>query len=388
VHRIYPSQAQEAFLEGHIEAFEEFGGVPARHIRYDNLTAAVSAVVYGRNRQREENERWVLFRSHYGFDAFYCQPGIAGAHEKGGVEGEVGRFRRTWLSPMPVVESLAELNGRIREWEARDLARRIGTRIRTVGEDFADEQPLLAPLPAERFDPGLVLHPRVDRSALITVRMAKYSVPARLIGHRVRVSLRASEVLVFDGRDVVARHGRVSARGGSSIVLDHYLEVLQTKPGALPGSTALAQARATGAFTAAHEAFWQQARRVDGDAAGTRALIEVLLLHRSMQDQDVIAGIEAALSVGAVSPDVVAVEARLHAGGPGAGRHHDDHDARRGHRVVSLTQRRLADPAAVIAGLPADTRPLPSLAAYDELLQRRPAADGDAAAEREGTGAS
>ncbi len=388
VHRIYPSQAQEAFLEGHIDAFEEFGGIPFRHIRYDNLNSAVSAVIYGRNRQREENERWILFKSHYGFDAFYCQIGLAGAHEKGGVEGEVGRFRRTWLSPMPVVASLGELNERIKEWDTRDLKRRIETRIRTVGEDFETERPLLTPLPAQRFDPGLVLHPRVDRSALITVRMAKYSVPARLIGRRVRVSLRASELVVFDGRTVVARHGRVSAKGGSSIALDHYLEVLRTKPGALPGSTALAQARAAGAFTAAHEAFWQEARRVEGDAAGTRALIEVLLLHRSMQAPDVIAGIEAALSVGAVSPDVVAVEARLHASGPSSGRHHDDHDERREHRVVSLTQRRLADPAAVIAGLPADTRPLPSLTAYDELLQRRTAADETTNADREGTSAS
>lgn len=114
IHRIYPTQAQEAFLEGHIEAFNEIGGVPVRHIRYDNLTSAVTAVVFGQGRQRQENERWVLFRSHYGFDAFYCQPGIAGAHEKGGVEGEVGWFRRNRLSPMPVVESLDELNNRIR----------------------------------------------------------------------------------------------------------------------------------------------------------------------------------------------------------------------------------------------------------------------------------
>lgn len=82
-----------------------------------------------------ENDRWVLFRSHYGFDAFYCQPGIDGAHEKGGVEGEVGRFRRTWLSPMPEVESLAELNGMIRRWDARDEQRRISQRRTTVGED-------------------------------------------------------------------------------------------------------------------------------------------------------------------------------------------------------------------------------------------------------------
>ena len=77
-------------------------------IRYDNLKSAVSRVLFGRN--RVESERWVAFRSHYGFDAFYCQPGIDGAHEKGGVEGEGGRFRRTHLVPVPEVDSLAELN--------------------------------------------------------------------------------------------------------------------------------------------------------------------------------------------------------------------------------------------------------------------------------------
>lgn len=47
VHRGYPTQAQEAFLEGHIEAFTVLGGIPTRHIRYDNLTSAVTSVVFG-----------------------------------------------------------------------------------------------------------------------------------------------------------------------------------------------------------------------------------------------------------------------------------------------------------------------------------------------------
>ena len=320
----------------------------------------------------------MLFRSHYGFDAFYCQPGIGGAHEKGGVEGDVGRFRRSHLSPMPVVDTLAELNERIRVWDAVDEQRRVGNRIRTVGQDYTLDRAGLAPLPVDRFDPGLTLTPRVDRSSLVRVRMASYSVPARLINRKVRVSLRASEVVVFDGRTEVARHPRVVAMHGQSVDLDHYLEVLQTKPGALPGSTALAQARTAGTFTTAHEAFWAAARRTDGDAAGTRALIEVLLLHRSMATADVVAGLAAALQVGAVSADVVAVEARRHAaltrsgGGSGLDRHLLDHpptlEHQAGQRVVSLTQRRLADPAAVIAGLPADTRPLPTVTGYDELL--------------------
>ena len=388
IHRVYSTQSQEAFLEGHIDAFEEIGGIPTRHIRYDNLTSAVQAVLYGNGRGRIENERWVLFRSHYGFDSFYCQPGITGAHEKGGVEGEVGRFRRTHLTPMPVVDSLAELNARIRAWDAADDRRRIASRIRTVGQDFAVEQALLSPLPYERFDPGLTLHPRVDRSSLITVRMAKYSVPAHLIGRNVRVSLRASVVVVFDGHQEVARHERVVARGGQSVVLDHYLEVLRQKPGALPGATALARAREAGVFTAAHDAFWAAARKTDGDAVGTRALIDVLLLHRSMPAEEVIAGIHAALQVGAVTADVVAVEARRQTstGGPGLHGHLRELASGREQRVVSLTQRRLADPAAVIAGLPADTRPLPSVAGYDELLERRARPPlTDEAIDREGT---
>lgn len=376
IHRIYPTQAQEAFLEGHIEAFTEIGGVPVRRIRYDNLTSAVTAVVFGQGRQRQENARWVLFRSHYGFDPFYCQPGIAGAHEKGGVEGEVGWFRRNRLSPMPVAGSLDELNDRIRAWEAQDDRRRINDRIRTVGQDFALEQTFLGPLPAEIFDPGLVLTPRVDRSSMVTVRMVKYSVPARFIGRSLRVSLRASEVLVFDGCAVVARHQRIVAKHGQSVQLDHYLEVLKTKPGALPGSTALARARESGAFTSAHEAFWAASRRVNGDAAGTRELINVLLLHRSMDAGDVQAGITAALGVGAVSADVVAVEARRCTSSiPGSGadpdRHPGAHAEAKVQRVVSLTQRRLMDPAAVIAGLPPDTRPVPSVGVYDELLAKR-----------------
>lgn len=386
VHRIYPTEGQEAFLEGHVDAFNELGGIPTRHIRYDNLTSAVTKVVFSNGtargphvhpgRERVENPRWLLFRSHYGFDAFYCQPGIEEAHEKGGVEGEVGRFRRQHLVPMPEVESLAELNEKIKAWDLEDEQRRINDRIRTVGQDYAAERPLLGPLPDDGFDPGLVLTPRVDRSALITVRMAHYSVPANLIGRRVRVSLRASEVVVFDDkRAVVARHPRVVAKGGQSVDLDHYLEVLKHKPGALPGSTALARAREAGSFTAAHEAFWANARRRLGDRDGTRELIDVLLLHRSLPAEVVEAGLVAAVSVGAVSADVVAVEARLAAARAtnstdAVGDATSGPEVPRPRKVVSLTERRLLDPAAVIAGLPADTRPLPDMSKYQALLRR------------------
>jgi hypothetical protein len=292
------------------------------------------------------------------------------------VEGEVGRFRRNFLTPVPAVASLVELNEKLRVTDEGEDRRRISQRIHTIGQDFATEQPLLAPLPAEDFDPGLVLTPRVDRSSLVTIRSTKYSVPARYINRKVRVSLRATEVRIFDGRTLVATHPRTVARGGQCVLLDHYLEVLRIKPGALPGSTALAQARESGEFTAAHDAFWAAARKTDGDAEATRELIDVLLLHRSMEARDVIGGISAARGVGAVSADVVAVEARRVAFERNAGWARPDCPPGAKvdvleHRVVSLTQRRLADPVAVIAGLPPSKRPLPSVAGYDDLLKLR-----------------
>ncbi|MFG1879640.1 hypothetical protein ACGFIV_32885 [Sphaerisporangium sp. NPDC049003] len=137
--------------------------------------------------------------------AFYCQPGIQGAHEKGGFEGQIGWFRRNHL--VPEVESFAELNAMVDAWDQADDARRIGSRARTVGEHFATEQPLLAPLPAEPFETGRRFNSRVDRYAQVTVRMNEYSVPARMVGRQVRVLLHAGELVVFDGKTEIARHG-------------------------------------------------------------------------------------------------------------------------------------------------------------------------------------
>ncbi|MET3808498.1 transposase [Nakamurella sp. UYEF19] len=361
VHRAFITQAQEAFLEGHVAAFTELGGTPIDKIRYDNLKAAVSRVLFGRG--REESARWTAFKSHFGFDAFYCHPGVEGAHEKGGVEGEGGRFRRNHCVPMLKVDSLEQLNDLLIAADAKDDHRRIENRAQSVGHDFAFERETLRPLPFEVFPTWLSLTPRVDRYARVTVRQRHYSVPARLIGRRVRVHLGAASVVIFDGRTEVARHERLIGTGGQSLQLDHYLEILQRKPGALPGATALVQARAAKVFTPAHDAFWAAARKTGGDSAGTRALIEVLLLHRHLAAVDVIAGITAAQAVGSINPDIVAVEARkaaqLRGANPGA-----EQPKRSSDDVVHLTERRPTS-------LPGDNRPLPTVDQYDTLLQRR-----------------
>ena len=302
VHVCFPGEGQEAFLEGHTVAFGRLGGVP-RRVRYDNLKAAVVRVLAGR--ERVESERFAALRSHFGFDAFFCEPGIAGAHEKGGVEGEVGRFRRRHLVPVPRVQSLAELNALLEAADRSDDARHIAGRLATVRQMAEAERPTLGPLPAEPFEAAVPLRAKADGKARSSVRGSRYSVPAACAGRTVDVRLGGGTVTALLGGRVLARHERSAHRGAELLVLDHYLEVLSRKPGALPGAVALEQARASGSFSAAHERFWKRTRRRLGDREGTRALIEVLLLHRSLPFVAVHAALDAVERVGSVDPALV-----------------------------------------------------------------------------------
>jgi transposase len=343
VHIAYGNTAQESFLDGHVKAFTVLGGVPTGMIRYDNLTPAVVRVLLGR--ERDQNPRFVALRSHYGYESFFCMPGKEGAHEKGGVEGEIGRFRRAHLTPVPKAESLAALNLMLAAHDEADDARRISARRETVGAAAAREVPLLRALPDSPFDPAQTLSCRVDTKARVCVRQSYYSVPAHLSGRRIPVRLGADTVTIVANGKTVFTHVRSLHKGTEDLVLDHYLEVLQRKPGALAGSTPLAAARAAGTFTATHQRFWDAARRAHGDAAGTRALIDVLLLHRSLTAHAVVAGMDAALRAGRFEADLVAVDARRSI------------DAARPVAVVTA-------PAAVTE----PARSLPALADYDDLL--------------------
>jgi hypothetical protein len=154
----------------------------------------------------------------------------------------------------------------------------------------------------------------------------------------------------------VAQHPRSLHKGTEDLVLDHYLEILARKPGALAGATALAAARTAGAFTDGHQRFWDSARRALGDGPGTRALIGALLLHRTMPAHAVLAGMAAAIASGRHDPDLVAVEARSHLTGPPTS------------CAVTL-------PALAPSAARADTdRTAPSLLGYDDLMHDLPGA--------------
>ncbi len=173
-HRAYPCATQQAFLEAHELAFEYFEGV-FRRLRYDNLSSAVKKILRGQ--QRELTARFIAFRSHWQYQAEFCTP--SEGHEKGGVEGEVGYFRRNHWVPVPVAADLAALNRKLLEDCRADESRIVSGHAECVGTRLLTEKEHLLPLAAEVFDLAEVSFPRVDQTGCAKVRTNSYSVPLK-----------------------------------------------------------------------------------------------------------------------------------------------------------------------------------------------------------------
>jgi transposase len=337
-HRAYSRATQQAFLEAHELGFRYFAGVFGR-LRYDNLTSAVKKILRGH--RREETERFIAFRSHWKFQAEFCTPGEG--HEKGGVEGEAGYFRRNHLVPVPKARDLAELNAQVLAGCRADEGRTIGDRAQTVGEGMRIEQPHLLALSAEGFPLAEDSFPRIDGKSCVRVRNNFYSAPVKS-GTAVRARVLPACVEVWHDGRCVARHERSYGKGQQFLNLEHYLEVLERKPGALAGSKPLEQWRQQGRWPASYDQFWQTLIARHGRQNGTREMVELLLLGREHGYHDVDAALQQALDLGC--SDAAAARYLMTA-------------ARLG---------RPAPPPIDVAALRAYERPLPEVGVYDALL--------------------
>jgi transposase len=346
-HRAYPHASQQAFLEAHELAFAYFGGV-FRELRYDNLSSAVKRILRGS--QREETERFIAFRSHWGFASEFCTPGQG--HEKGGVEGENGYYRRNHLVPLPKVESWQELNEFLLEESKRDEQRVIGDRSQTVGAGMCVEREHLLPLAEEGSQLASIHFPTVNSSRCVRVLTNFYSVPAP-VGCVVEARVYAAEVELWHEGKRLARHDRCFSRQKKVLDLEHYLDVLSKKPGALQGSSALEQWRAQGKWPASFDRLWEELKKRRGKQDGTRAMIDLLLLGRTHGYEALRNAIDKTVAIGCM--DVNAVVLLLNG-------HGDE-------------LRPPAEPVD-IGGLSRYDRPQPTLTDYDQLLRKWPETGG------------
>jgi transposase len=338
LHVAYFHATQQAFLEAHEVAFGYFGGV-FRLLRYDNLKSAVKKILRGH--QRIETDRLIAFRSHWGFRTEFCNP--ARGHEKGGVEGEAGYFRRNHLVPIPCVETLEELNRQLLVGCRADQQRRIAGKPQVVGEAMQVEREHLLPMVEEGFELAETSFPRVDSKGCVKVRTNCYSTPLRP-GTCPQVKLLPAYVEVWQEQQCVARHERSFARHEQVLDLEHYLEVLQKKPGALAGSRPLQQWRERGRWPQSLDRLWQSLQTRHGKANGTREMIELLLCGKQHGWTRLLQAVDQALALGCT--DAAAVRHLLHA--------------------ADLTHA----PGTVLdlGGLERYQRPLPVMTEYDLLL--------------------
>ena len=292
-HRAYLHATQQAFLEAHEHAFAYFGGVFSM-LRYDNLASAVRKILRGY--RREETVRFIAFRSHWRFAAEFCTPGEG--HEKGGVEGEGGYFRRNHLVPVPCVADLDALNALLLSGCRADETRVLDGRTYTVGTAMSEERGHLLSRVTEGFDLADVVFPLVDKQGCITVKTNFYSVPVRS-GIRVEARVYPLHVEVWHAGRLIARHERCHSRRQHVLDLEHYLDVLSYKPGAFAGSTPLAQWRAAGRWPACYDELWDRLRARHGKQNGTRAMVAVLALGREFGHDHLRTAVASTVSLGA-----------------------------------------------------------------------------------------
>jgi transposase len=223
----FPHARQEAFFQGHRHAFEYWGGVP-NTLTYDNLKSAVTKILEGHN--RDENQRFVAFRSAYLFDSRFCNP--ARGNEKGRVENMVKFVQHNLFTPIPQVESFAELNQLLRQRCDAYLQKTQSRQTETVGARLEAEKSHFLPLP--QFPPECcrILPVKVSKTSLVQFETNRYSVPSEYAHQTVWLKAFVDRVEITSKEKTVATHVRLNGKFEEAIRFEHYARVLERKPGA------------------------------------------------------------------------------------------------------------------------------------------------------------
>jgi transposase len=339
----YPSQGHEMLFDAHTRSFAALGGIAHRGI-YDNMKTAVDKVNKGKG--RVVNARFAVMCAHYLFDPDFCN--VASGWEKGVVEKNVqDSRRRIWNQARDQhFGSFVELNA----W--------LGNRCRSLWDELKHpehpfslaemlehERTFLMPMPTP-FDGYVETPARVSSTCLVSVARNRYSVPCELAGQMVSTRLYPNRMVVVAGDGIVAEHERLNSKGQTCYDWQHYIPLLQRKPGALRNGAPFADLPAP----------LQQLRRgLLREPGGDRVMAQTLAIVPN-------AGLEAVL---------VAVELALESGPP-SGRVSVEHVRNVLARLIEAPR-----PENVRTTLAVSTPPLANTTRYDHLRVQISAEDVD-----------
>jgi transposase len=232
--QLYERQDTLAFMESHVKFFSFTGGVYSEMV-YDNMRVAVAKFV-GRH-EKTPTRALLDLRGHYRFSHRFCN--VYRGNEKGHVERSVEYVRRKAFGLKDDFATLEEANGYLLTILENINNTKQQLTGKSANEMFAEEKKYLSEQP-EALEFSDYEQLRVDKYATISYHTNRYSVSDKLVGKFVDVKIYSSKLEVFYNNRIVAAHTRVYGKHRWIISIEHYLNTFKRKPGALPGSLALA----------------------------------------------------------------------------------------------------------------------------------------------------
>ena len=301
VHIVPGGESFASLARGLQGALWSLGGVPHEH-RTDSLSAAFRNL--DRAARDDLTERYTALCEHYGMTPSRNQRGVA--HENGSIEGPHGHLKRA-------IEDVLLLRGSRNFVDVDDyrafLDELMSQRNARVQLRIDAERSCLRALPAQPHEEGEVSWVFVTRSSGFTLRRVFYSVPSRLIGHRLRVVLQEDHLDLFMGgtKLLTLARGRAGAQGKHGHVVDyrHVIHALRRKPMALMNLVYRDQLFPRLAYKRAFELLLARTSA----AIACRTLVDLLLLaHMRGCEAELAAHLDALIDAGTL-PDLKALTA-------------------------------------------------------------------------------
>ena len=293
----FPRECTETFQEGHVRAFEFFGGVPKR-ISYDNSKIAVAKIV-GR-RGEERTKEFLRLQSHHLYEHHFCL--VRRPNEKGHTEGLVKFSRSNFMVPLPQFDDFEEFNRKLAEDCRQDLQRKLRGKEGTKAELLEADRQAMLRIPEDRFESRRVEHCKVNSLSLVRFDRNDYSVPTQYAYREVLAVGSLDRVRIVADDRLIAEH--VRDWGSENVHYDplHYLALLERKPNSLDFGKPFEAWDLPNSFTVLR-------RRLesDGGSDGRREFIKVLRLLENYQVKELGEAIDRALEIGAMTVDVIKI---------------------------------------------------------------------------------
>lgn len=302
-HVVLGGESFVALAEGLQNALWSLGGVPEQH-RSDSLSAAFRNL--GVEAKEDLTRRYEAFCAHYGMTPTRNNPGVS--HENGSIESAHGHLKRALADALLLrasrdFDDLAAWRGFVDEIVGRGNARN--------AKRIDQERVALNKLPDRKAADYEQINVDVTASSAFTLRKVFYSVPSRLIGHRLRVRLYDDRLECFQGAThiVTLRRGRAQSNGKHGHVIDyrHVIHSLRRKPMALLNLVYRDQIFPRRAYARAFDALLAGL----GERQACRAMVGLLALaHERACEAELAMAIQRDLDEGAL-PDLKALIERF-----------------------------------------------------------------------------